>query len=117
MLDRRTYNLSSGEWRKVADEYVRLEAEAMRQYMTLEPQYRDAYKQLILFPVQAMSNIYEMYYAQAMNLKLFEEMKEGKYKDGEKVLRAKIDMASPQYEHARSGHLPCGTYGASQYKG
>lgn len=29
------------------------------------------------------------------NLKLFEEMKEGKYKDGEKVLRAKIDMASP----------------------
>ncbi|GAB1475918.1 glutamine--tRNA ligase/YqeY domain fusion protein [Bacillota bacterium] len=29
------------------------------------------------------------------NLKLFREMKEGKYKDGEKVLRAKIDMASP----------------------
>ena len=29
------------------------------------------------------------------NLKIFEEMKEGKYKDGEKVLRAKIDMASP----------------------
>ena len=29
------------------------------------------------------------------NLKLFEEMREGKYKDGEKVLRAKIDMASP----------------------
>lgn len=27
------------------------------------------------------------------NLRLFEEMKEGKYKDGEKVLRAKIDMA------------------------
>lgn len=29
------------------------------------------------------------------NLRLFEEMKEGKYKDGEKVLRTKIDMASP----------------------
>lgn len=29
------------------------------------------------------------------NLRLFKEMKEGKYKDGEKVLRAKIDMASP----------------------
>ncbi len=29
------------------------------------------------------------------NLRLFEEMKEGKYKDGEKVLRAKIDMSSP----------------------
>ena len=29
------------------------------------------------------------------NLRLFEEMKAGKYADGEKVLRAKIDMASP----------------------
>lgn len=29
------------------------------------------------------------------NLKLFEEMRDGKYADGEKVLRAKIDMASP----------------------
>ena len=29
------------------------------------------------------------------NLQLFEDMKAGKYKDGEKVLRAKIDMSSP----------------------
>ncbi len=29
------------------------------------------------------------------NLRLFEEMKDGKYADGEKCLRAKIDMASP----------------------
>lgn len=29
------------------------------------------------------------------NLRLFQEMKEGKYKDGEKVLRAKIDLTSP----------------------
>jgi len=29
------------------------------------------------------------------NLRLFEEMKAGKYKDGEKVLRAKVDMAHP----------------------
>ncbi len=29
------------------------------------------------------------------NLRLFEEMKEGRYGDGEKVLRARIDMSSP----------------------
>ena len=29
------------------------------------------------------------------NLRLFEEMRAGKYKDGEKVLRAKIDMSAP----------------------
>ena len=46
------------------------------------------------------------------NLRLFEEMKEGKYQDGEKVLRAKIDMASPNinmrdpviYRVARMSH-------------
>ena len=45
-------------------------------------------------------------------LKLFEEMKNGVYKDGEKVLRAKIDMASPNinmrdpviYRVARMSH-------------
>lgn len=32
------------------------------------------------------------------NLRLFEEMRAGKYKDGEKVLRARIDMASPNMQ-------------------
>lgn len=73
MLDMHTYNLETGEWKQVADEYAKLEAEALRQYLSLEPSYRDAYKQIILFPVQAMANIYEMYYAQAMNHKLYKE--------------------------------------------
>jgi hypothetical protein len=67
MLDADTYNVETGEWRQVADDYMRLEAEALRQYLTLKPQYRDAYQELILFPVQAMSNLHQMYYAQAMN--------------------------------------------------
>ena len=67
MLDARTYNVTTGEWQRVADDYIRLEAEALRQYLTLQPEYRDAYRQLILFPVQAMSNVYQMYYAVAMN--------------------------------------------------
>jgi hypothetical protein len=73
MLDRHTYNLKNGEWKQVSDEYLKLEAEALRQYLSLEPEYRDAYKQLILYPVQAMANLYEMYYAQAMNHKLYAE--------------------------------------------
>ncbi|MDR3712580.1 MAG: glutamine--tRNA ligase/YqeY domain fusion protein [Puia sp.] len=32
------------------------------------------------------------------NLELFEAMRAGKYKDGEKVLRAKVDMASPNMQ-------------------
>ena len=73
MLDRNTYNLETGEWKQVSDEYAKLEAEALRQYISLKSEYRDAYQQVILFPVQAMSNLYEMYYAQAMNHKLYKE--------------------------------------------
>ncbi|MBS1933613.1 MAG: glutamine--tRNA ligase, partial [Bacteroidetes bacterium] len=32
------------------------------------------------------------------NLQLFSDMREGKYKDGEKVLRARVDMASPNMQ-------------------
>ncbi len=73
MLDSRTYNLSTGEWERVVADYNRLEKEALRQYVTLDGAYRDAYQQIILFPIQAMANIYEMYYAQAMNLQLSKE--------------------------------------------
>lgn len=71
MLDRNTYNLATGEWKQVSDEFIKLEAEALRQYMTLPEEARDAYFQLILFPVQALANVYEMYYAQAMNHALY----------------------------------------------
>ncbi len=73
MLDSNTYNLETGEWRAVADAYIRLEAEALRQYLTLKPEYRDAYHELILFPVQMMANLYDMYYSVAMNRKLHKE--------------------------------------------
>ena len=71
MMDRTTYDLASGEFKRVCDEFARLEAEALRQYLALDPACRDAYRQVILFPVQALANIYEMYYAQAMNHDLY----------------------------------------------
>ena len=88
MLDRNTYNLETGEWKQVSDEFLKLEAEALRQYISLKPAYKDAYKQLILFPVQAMANLYEMYYAQAMNHKLYKENNPQANEWAERVERA-----------------------------
>ena len=68
MLDATTY--TTDEFAQVVSEYQALEARALRQFITLRPECRDAYRQIILFPVQAMGNIYEMYYAQAMNNQL-----------------------------------------------
>ena len=70
MLDARTYNIKTGEWRQVADDYQRLELRALRLYDQIPAEARDFYRQLVLFPVQAMANLYDMYYAQAMNLHL-----------------------------------------------
>ena len=67
MLDARTYNLETGEWAKVVDEYKTLEIDALRQYVGLPADAKDAYFQSILFPIQLMANLHQMYYAQAMN--------------------------------------------------
>ena len=70
MLDATTYNVETGEWRQVADDYQRLELQALRLYQDIPAAARDFYRQLILFPVQAMANLYDMYYAQAMSHRL-----------------------------------------------
>ena len=67
MLDAKTYNVETGEWKQVADDYQRLELRALRLYSDIPDEARDFYRQLLLFPVQAMANLYDMYYAQAMN--------------------------------------------------
>ena len=65
MLDARTYNFETGEWKKVKDEYDRLALDAAKQYKSLPEKAKDAYYQLLLYPTQAMANVYDMYYAAA----------------------------------------------------
>lgn len=65
-----TYDLASGEWDERLAEYKILETEALAQYLTLPTEYRDAYNEIVLFPIRAIANIYEMYYAQAKNEQL-----------------------------------------------
>ncbi len=50
------------------------------------------------------------------NLLLFEQMKNGEFKEGEKVLRAKIDMASDKYAHARPDHVSHKTCTSSPHR-
>jgi len=73
MMNHKTYNLESGEFLQVKDAYLVLEANAWRQFMALPENYKDSYKQFILHPVRAMANLYDMYYAVAMNEKLAAE--------------------------------------------
>ena len=73
MLDKNTYSLENGEWQEVVNQYLQLEADALRQYNSLPSAYHDAYRQIILFPIEMMSNLHQMYFAQAQNNALYKQ--------------------------------------------
>ena len=73
MLDKNTYSLEYGEWQEVVNQYLQLEADALRQYNSLPAAYHDAYRQIILFPIEMMSNLHQMYFAQAQNHALYKQ--------------------------------------------
>lgn len=73
MLNKNTYNLENGEWQEVVNQYLKIEADALRQYNSLPAAYHDAYRQIILFPIELMSNLHQMYFAQAQNHALYKQ--------------------------------------------
>ena len=73
MLDKNTYSLENGEWQEVVNQYLQLEADALRQYNSLPAAYHDAYRQIILFPIELMSNLHQMYFTQAQNHALYKQ--------------------------------------------
>lgn len=73
MLDKNTYSLENGEWQEVVNQYLQLEADALRQYNSLPAAYHDAYRQIVLFPIELMSNLHQMYFAQAQNHALYKQ--------------------------------------------
>ena len=73
MLNKNTYNLENGEWQEVVNQYLKIEADALRQYNSLPAAYHDSYRQIILFPIELMSNLHQMYFAQAQNHALYKQ--------------------------------------------
>ncbi len=90
MLNDSTYNLSSGEWKQVRDEFLALEAKALRLKEHIRTDCQPAYKQIILYPVQALANLYDLYYSVAMNRKL--------YRDGDKEANLWAERAEQCFE-------------------
>lgn len=70
MLKAKTYSFNYAEWERVVNEYNTLVLDAHNLGFLIPSAYRNAYDQLISFPVQASANLYNMYYAQAKNKEL-----------------------------------------------
>ncbi len=74
LLNARTYSLENyNEFERVRNDYRDLTLDALRLYNLIPNKYKDAFDQLVLFPTNASSNLYEMYYAVAKNHQLAEE--------------------------------------------
>lgn len=68
LLNERTYSIENyNEFETVVNDYRNLVIDAMRLYNLIPNNYKDAFDQLVLFPINACSNLYEMYFAVAKN--------------------------------------------------
>jgi len=68
LLDQNTYSLTNyREFETVVNDYNKLRIEARQLGDKIDPQYKDAYYQLVLHPVEACSNLNELYFAAAKN--------------------------------------------------
>ncbi|WP_321479800.1 glycosyl hydrolase 115 family protein [uncultured Bacteroides sp.] len=73
LLNQKTYSLHNyNEFKRVVDDYQALLLDALKLNYLLPADCRDAYDELVLFPIQACANLYELYYAVAMNHDLAE---------------------------------------------
>ena len=70
LLSHKTYSMNYDEWPRVTAEYMKLAEDARKLSGELPAEYQDAYYQLLGYPIEACANLYEMYYAQAMNQRL-----------------------------------------------
>ncbi len=71
LLDEKTFSYDNyDEFETVVNDYKSLALDAMRLYYLIPDNYKDAFDELVLFPINACSNLYEMYFAVAKNRKL-----------------------------------------------
>ncbi|GAA3270578.1 hypothetical protein GCM10020258_44550 [Sphingomonas yabuuchiae] len=67
LIDATTYGYADGEWARVLGEWNALDAQARRVGATLPADLHDAYYELVLHRVEAMTNLHRLYEAVAAN--------------------------------------------------
>lgn len=102
LLNAQTYSFNYGEWERVVNDYDALTLDALKLGLLLPEIYKNTYDQLIGFPVQACSNLYNMYYAQAKNQELAgQNNPEANYWADQVVACYQRDSVLTDYYHQR----------------
>lgn len=106
LLDAGTYSLDHyREFDRVKKEYNDLLKKAEDVRSKLPAKYHDAYFQLVLHPVKAMANLYDLYYYTARNRKAFDQkdLSANKYADSAKAAFKKDSLISVEYHTLNKG--------------
>lgn len=105
LLDANTYSLATYEWGKVVYDYKELLKKATAIGQALPTTSQDAYFQLVLHPVNACANLYEMYYNVALNKAANANNLPGAnvYADKVKELYGNDSIITAQYHRLNNG--------------
>ncbi len=106
LLDANTYSLTNyNEWERVVDQWKNLFNQALKIDRGLPDDYKDAFFELVLYPVEASANLNELYIAAAKN-KWYADQKNimaNSYADTVRMLFAKDSALSYYYNHVIVG--------------
>ncbi|WP_369679221.1 glycosyl hydrolase 115 family protein [Siphonobacter sp. BAB-5385] len=105
LLDAKTYSLETGEWAKVVADYNQLLAKAEALNQQIPTQYRDAFFQLVLHPIQACANLNAMYYYVALNTEAYQQKwkQTNAYADKVQELYANDSLITQRYHQLNNG--------------
>lgn len=106
MLDDQTFSLDNyDEWQRVRDDYRELEDEALRLAYLMPREMDDAFDELVLFPIAACANLYDMYYSVARNKQLAAQAdpQANAWADRVKALYERDSLLTRHYNHDIAG--------------
>ncbi|HWC54690.1 MAG TPA: glycosyl hydrolase 115 family protein, partial [Chitinophagaceae bacterium] len=106
LLDANTYSLTDyNEWERVMSEWNDLFNKALKIHKGLPDEYKDAFYELVLHPIEATENLHALYFAAAKNKWYADQknMKANAYADSVKLFFEKDSAISYYYNHVIAG--------------
>ena len=104
LLDANTYSIY-GEFKYVSDDFANLRSEAELINDQMPSRFRDAYFELVLHPIMALSNLHQLYYSVALNNFLAKEKlpEANEYAEAVKQSYAQDSFISIRYNSIAGG--------------
>ena len=100
-----TYSFHYNEWYRVCADYNKLAADARALEQKLPAEARSAYFELLGLPIEGVANLYNLYYAQAMNKRLAKQHNEAANAWAQKVREYYVQdsLLSKRYHELEGG--------------